>query len=121
MVQNVFSYPFYIYLWQTPKATLEIKNLALDMSKDPGSKPSMYLKLQVLPIVIHLGEPHVSCDSLSSLKGSRSLSSGRGSTIDKSSAHFICEEFGLLVEFGSHRYVFSTCFNFLWIFAICRP
>ncbi|KVI06822.1 hypothetical protein Ccrd_014823, partial [Cynara cardunculus var. scolymus] len=86
----------------TPKATLEIKDMALDMSKDPGSKPSMYLKLQILPIVIHLGEQHVSCDSLSSLKGSQSLSTGDGSIIDKSSAHFICEEFGLLVEFGTH-------------------
>ncbi|KAJ9545445.1 hypothetical protein OSB04_025152 [Centaurea solstitialis] len=88
---------------KTPKATLEIKDLTLDITKDPGSKPSMYLKLQILPIVIHLGEPHVGCDSLSSFKGSQSLSSRHGSTLDKSSGHFICEEFGLLVEFGSHR------------------
>ncbi|KAK9070488.1 hypothetical protein SSX86_010890 [Deinandra increscens subsp. villosa] len=73
---------------KTPKATLEIKELGVDMSKDQGSKPSMYLKLQILPIAIHLGEPHITCDA---------------STIEKSSAHFICEEFGLLFEFGSHR------------------
>ncbi|KAI7741681.1 hypothetical protein M8C21_002748, partial [Ambrosia artemisiifolia] len=36
---------------------------------------------------IHLGEPQVTGDA---------------PTIEKSSAHFICEEFGLLFEFGSH-------------------
>ncbi|KAJ0735220.1 putative FMP27, GFWDK domain-containing protein [Helianthus annuus] len=74
---------------KTPKATVEIKELGVDMSKDQGSKPSMYLKLQILPIAIHLGEPHVTA--------------GDASTIDKSSAHFVCEEFGLLFEFASHR------------------
>ncbi|KAK1432241.1 hypothetical protein QVD17_09136 [Tagetes erecta] len=72
---------------KTPKATLEIKELGVDMSKDQGSKPSMYLKLQVFPIAIHLGEPYVTGDV---------------ATVEKPSAHFICEEFGLLFEFGSH-------------------
>lgn len=92
--------------WQTPKATLEIKDFAVDLYKDQGSKPSMYLKLQILPIVIHLGEPHVSGDDLCRSNGSKSLSVGDGSMIEKSSAHFICEEFGALVEFGPHRFVF---------------
>lgn len=100
-----------INLWQTPKATLEIKELGVDTYKDRGSKPSMYLKLQILPIVIHLGEPHLSCENLCSSKGSESLSIGNGSTIEKSSAHFICDEFGLLLEFGSHRFVFSEFFQ----------
>ncbi|KAD4586171.1 hypothetical protein E3N88_23772 [Mikania micrantha] len=72
---------------KTPKVTLEIKEFGVDMSKDQGSKPSMYLKLQILPIVIHMGEPHITGDA---------------STIEKPSAYFICEEFGLLLEFGSH-------------------
>lgn len=88
---------------KTPKATLEIKDMGVDMSKDEGSKPSMYLKLQISPIAIHLGEQHVSDDSLCSSIDSESLSAGNGSMIDKSSAHFVCEEFGLLVDFGPHR------------------
>nr|GEU34142.1 protein SABRE [Tanacetum cinerariifolium] len=88
---------------KTPKATLEIKDLGVDISKDEGSKPSMYLKLQISPIAIHLGEQHVSDDSLCSSNDSESLSAGNGSMIYKSSAHFICEEFGLLVDFGPHR------------------
>jgi hypothetical protein len=42
------------------------------MSKDQGSKPSIYLKMQILPTVIHLGEPHVT---------------GGASKIENSSAH----------------------------------
>nr|XP_043614487.1 protein SABRE-like [Erigeron canadensis] len=88
---------------KTPKATLEIKDLGVDMYKDRGYKPSMYLKLQILPIVIHLGEPHISGDTLCRSTDSDGLSAGDGSTTGKSAAHFICEEFGLLVEFAPHR------------------
>lgn len=69
------------------------------MSKDQGSKPSMYLKLHTLPIAVHLGEPH-------------------DVTIEKSSAHFICEEFGLLFEFGYHRFAFSLFFKCLQVFVV---
>ncbi|XP_071713691.1 protein SABRE-like [Rutidosis leptorrhynchoides] len=82
---------------KTPKVTLEIKDIGIDLYKDQGSKPSMYLKLQILPIVIHMGEPCVSGDDVS-----ESLSVGDVSKIDKSS-HFICDEFGVSVEFGPHR------------------
>ncbi|KAI3508973.1 hypothetical protein L1887_23996 [Cichorium endivia] len=86
----------------TPKASLEIKDLRLDLNKDPGSKPSVYLKLQVLPIIIHLGEAHVSGDNISGFKAGQSLHAGDGSTIQRSPAQFICEEFGLLIEVGPH-------------------
>lgn len=106
---------FWIHLWQTPKATLEIKDMGVDISKDEGSKPSMYLKLQISPIAIHLGEQHVSDNILCSSNDSESLSAGNGSMIDKSSAHFICEEFGLLVDFGPHRFLFSI---YIYFFSI---
>ncbi|KAL7583710.1 hypothetical protein Lser_V15G44672 [Lactuca serriola] len=96
-VARFFSLSVRDLVVKTPKASLEIKDLGLDLSKDPGSKPSVYLKLQMFPIVIHLG------DNISCSKGSESLRVGDGSTIHKSSAYFICEEFGLLFEFGHHR------------------
>lgn len=106
LVYKTVSVYLFMNFWQTPKASLEIKDLRLDLSKDPGSKPSVYLKLQMLPIVIHLG------DNISCSKGNESLCAGDGSTIHKSSAHFICEEFGLLFEFGHHRFVSSMFINF---------
>ncbi|CAH1450829.1 unnamed protein product [Lactuca virosa] len=96
-VARFFSLSVRDLVVKTPKASLEIKDLVLDLSKDPGSKPSVYLKLQMLPIVIHLG------DNISYSKGSESLCAGNGSTIHKSSANFICEEFGLFFEVGPHR------------------
>lgn len=50
-----------------PRATIEVKELRVDISKDGGSKPTLFVKLYRLLIVVHLGDPRVSYDRSSNL------------------------------------------------------
>lgn len=92
---------------KTPKYTLEIKELNVDISKDGGSKSSLLVRLQILPILVHIGEPRDSCDQLSNLGGGGCSSSCQASfaAIERSSAPFICEKFSISCEFGHDREV----------------
>ncbi|KAK2981031.1 hypothetical protein RJ640_005923, partial [Escallonia rubra] len=89
----------------TPKATVEAKELRVDISKDGGSKPSLFVKLDLLPIVAHLGEPRASYDQSSSLNSGGCFSTSQASfaTTERASAPFSCEEFSLSCEFGHDR------------------
>ncbi|WRX31391.1 FMP27/BLTP2/Hobbit [Theobroma cacao] len=69
---------------KTPKATVEVKELKVDISKDGGSKPNLFVKLHILPISVH---------AIRSLSG----------IMEKFSAPFSCEEFSLSCEFGHDR------------------
>lgn len=91
---------------QTPKATIEVKELTVDISKDGGSKPNLFVKLHILPIFIYIGEPRASCEQSSAFNGGGCISAGHPSSamIEKSSAPFSCEEFSLSCEFGHDRY-----------------
>ncbi|CAJ1974051.1 unnamed protein product [Sphenostylis stenocarpa] len=64
---------------KTPKSTVEIKELNLDISKDGGSKSNLLVRLHILPIFVHIGEPQLSCDLLSNLSGGGCSSSGQAS------------------------------------------
>ncbi|XP_024963466.1 protein SABRE isoform X2 [Cynara cardunculus var. scolymus] len=90
---------------KTPKATVEVKDLGVDISKDGGTKPSLFVKLQLLPVVVHPGEPRVSFDQSSSFSNGENFTVGQTcfATIEKASAPFICEEFHLSCEFGHDR------------------
>lgn len=92
---------------KTPKYTVEIKELNVDISKDGGSKSSLLVRLQILPILVHIGEPRDSCDQLSNLGGGGCSSSCQASfaAIERSSAPFICEKFSISCEFGHDREV----------------
>ncbi|XP_027353731.1 protein SABRE isoform X2 [Abrus precatorius] len=92
---------------KTPKYTVEIKELNVDISKDGGSKSNLLVRLQILPILVYIGEPRVSCDLLSNLSGGGCSSSGQASitAIERSSAPFICEKFSVSCEFGHDREV----------------
>lgn len=93
---------------QTPKFTVEIKELNVDISKDGGSKSSLLVRLQILPILVHIGEPRVSCDQLSNLNGGCSSSCQASfAALERSSAPFICEKFSVSCEFGHDRYISS--------------
>lgn len=98
---------------QTTKATVEIKELEVDISKDSGSKPNLFVKLHILPIVVHMGEPRFCSDQSSNLgyEGQSSCA-----IMERSSASFICEEFSLSCEFGHDRYCLSIFpyFKFLY-------
>ncbi|XP_042988908.1 protein SABRE isoform X2 [Carya illinoinensis] len=91
---------------KTPKATIEVKELTVDISKDGGSKPNLFVKLRILPIFVYIGEPRASCEQSSTFNSGGCISAGQSSfAIDKSSAPFSCEEFSLSCEFGHDREV----------------
>ncbi|XP_022773030.1 protein SABRE isoform X2 [Durio zibethinus] len=67
-----------------PQATIEVKELKVDISKDGGPKPNLFVKLHILPISIH---------AIQMLSG----------VMEKPSTPFSCEEFSLSCEFGHDR------------------
>ena len=101
-----------------PKATIEVKELRVDISKDGGSKPSLFVKLHLLPIVVLLGDPRISCDQSSNFKhgGYTSTSQSSFASMEGTSAPFCCEELSLSSEFDHDRYFF-----FLQMFMGMRP
>ncbi|GER37363.1 Golgi-body localisation protein domain [Striga asiatica] len=78
---------------KNPKATLDIKELRVDISKDGGSEAELFVKLQLFPINVHLGEPHLTSGG----------SSSGCQLIDGVCPPFSCEEFSLLCEIGHNR------------------
>ncbi|CAH2047248.1 unnamed protein product [Thlaspi arvense] len=84
---------------KTRKAIVEVKELKLDISKDGGTKPNLYVKLHVLPIHVHLCESRMISDQ------SYSLSSERCPAFQASSATLFCDELNLSSEFGHDRAV----------------
>ncbi|KAJ7965889.1 Golgi-body localization protein domain isoform 1 [Quillaja saponaria] len=92
---------------KTPRATVEVKELEVDISKDGGSNSNLFVKLNILPILVHIGEPRVSWDHLSDFNGGGCISSGQASvaTTERSSAPFSCESLSLSCEFGHDREV----------------
>lgn len=90
---------------KTPKATLEIKDLRVDISKDGRAKPSLFVKLRLSPIVAHVGEPRFSCDQSSSNSEGDSFLACQSSTslVDQPLSSFSCEELSLSCEFGHNR------------------
>lgn len=101
---------YYFKMLQTPKATVEVKELKVDISKDSQSKQNLFVKLHILPIVVHLGDQRVSCDQSSNFSTGGCLPIGLLSSaiMERSSAPFICEEFSLCCEFGHDRYCLNT-------------
>ncbi|KAF5739794.1 Golgi-body localization protein domain isoform 1 [Tripterygium wilfordii] len=94
-------------VFKTPKATVEVKELKIDISKDVGLKPDLLVKLHIIPIVVHIGEPWVSSDHSSTFNSGGCISSGQTSSamIESSAAAFNCEEFSLFCGFGHDREV----------------
>lgn len=92
---------------KTPKATIDVKELGLDISKDGGSKPNLYVKLNILPVLIHMGEPRIISDQMPNFNNGGCISSGEVAfgNMDRSSAAFFCEELSLSCEFNHDREV----------------
>ncbi|EPS64261.1 hypothetical protein M569_10518, partial [Genlisea aurea] len=82
---------------KTPKAILDIKELRMEVSKDAGSEAGLFLKLQLFPINIYLGELRLISDQL--------ISSGGYSSqfADSVCSPFSCEEFSVLCELAYNR------------------
>lgn len=90
---------------QTPKVIVEVKELKLDINKDGGTKPNLYVKLNVLPILVHLCESRIIADqpynvSFDSCPASQTSSASP----DRSSAALFCDELSFSSEFGHDRY-----------------
>ncbi|XP_050212895.1 protein SABRE isoform X2 [Mercurialis annua] len=92
---------------KTSRAMLEVKELKLDITKDGGSKPNLFVKLHILPIVIHMDEPRANLDQSSNFDNGGCISAGETSysTIEAPPASFNCEEFSLSCEFGHDKEV----------------
>ncbi|PIA56244.1 hypothetical protein AQUCO_00700527v1 [Aquilegia coerulea] len=90
-----------------PKASIEAKDLKVDISKDGGSKPTLFLKLQLLPILVHMGDSRLSYDQSSSYNQGGCISSDHASIsgMDRGSAPFVCEELSLSCELAHDREV----------------
>ncbi|KAK4387684.1 protein SABRE [Sesamum angolense] len=84
---------------KTPKATLDIKELRVDISKDGGPEAALFVKLLLFPINVHLGESRVTSDQSVISGGSLSANQLHGGAC----APFSCEEFSLLCELGHNR------------------
>jgi len=96
----------FLETWQTPKATIDVKELRLDISKDGGSKPNLYVKLNISPVLIHMGESRIISDQMPNFNNGGCISSGEVAfgNMDRSSAAFFCEELSLSCEFNHDRY-----------------
>ncbi|XP_010276667.1 PREDICTED: protein SABRE-like isoform X1 [Nelumbo nucifera] len=95
-----------ILLQWTPKAATEVKKLKLEMSKDgEPTKPTLCVKLHILPLLVYMGEPQLSYDQSSDFDQGGSISSIEASLImsERASAPFICEELSFSCEIGHHR------------------
>ncbi|XP_058747798.1 protein SABRE-like isoform X1 [Vicia villosa] len=92
---------------KTPKGTVGIGKVNVDISKVGGPESKLFVSLHILPIVVHIGDPQVSYDQLSkfSVGGCSVSSQASAAPAEKPSAPFICEKFSVSCEFGHHREV----------------
>uniref|UniRef100_A0A803LK69 FMP27/BLTP2/Hobbit GFWDK motif-containing RBG unit domain-containing protein n=1 Tax=Chenopodium quinoa TaxID=63459 RepID=A0A803LK69_CHEQI len=90
---------------KTPKATLEVKDLRVDISKNGNTKPSLFIKLLLSPIIAQVGEPRISNDDTSSQVDEGYMVASQSSIplVEQPFSSFNCEELSLSCEFGHNR------------------
>ncbi|KAK1299784.1 hypothetical protein QJS10_CPB13g00262 [Acorus calamus] len=89
---------------KTPKATVEVKDVILDISKDGGSIPILSFKLHLMPFLIHLGDSRLNYDTTSNCNQGVYWYTARSSSImEKTSAPFVCEDLLFVCEFARDR------------------
>lgn len=90
---------------KTPKATLEVKELRVDIYKHGNAKPSLFIKLFLSPIIAQVGEPRVSNDESSSHVDEGYMVASQSSIplVEQPFSSFNCEELSLSCEFGHNR------------------
>ena len=100
---------------QTPKATLEVKDLQVDIFRVGKSDPRVLFRLLLSPIVANLGEPQVSYDHSSSYSdgdGNSILASDQStSLVNKPFSSFRCNELSVSCEFGHNRWMLFYSFS----------
>ncbi|XP_078430617.1 HYPERSENSITIVE TO PI STARVATION 4 isoform X2 [Wolffia australiana] len=89
---------------RTPRATIDVKDLLLDMSKIGNSSSVLHIKLHLLPILIYVCDERSSFDQSSYYHQSGYLPAGH--QLDgKAPAPFICEKLSIVCELGHERAV----------------
>ncbi|XP_057533189.1 protein SABRE isoform X1 [Amaranthus tricolor] len=90
---------------KTPKATLEVKDLRVDISKNGNAKPSLFIKLLLSPITAQMGEQRISNDELSNNVDEGYMGASQSSIplVDQPLSSLNCEELSLSCEFGHSR------------------
>ncbi|GMH14036.1 hypothetical protein Nepgr_015877 [Nepenthes gracilis] len=90
---------------KTAKAVAEVKHLRVEISKDGSTKPSLFVKLLLSPIVAHSGEPWFNCGQSSNFSDEESTLFCQPSVamVERASAVFNCEKLSLSCEFGHDR------------------
>lgn len=81
--------------------------MRLDISKDGGSKSNLFVKLHMLPILVHMSQPRISCDQSSNLNNMVDVGATQPAFVMLESAPFSCEELSISCEFGHVRYLIS--------------
>ncbi|XP_010545182.1 PREDICTED: protein KINKY POLLEN [Tarenaya hassleriana] len=88
---------------QTQKATAEVKELELDLSKDRGSA-SFFMKLYIVPILVKIGDPRVfSTQSFETNSDICPPNHTSPAIIESSSPSFWCQKLSLSCEFAHNR------------------
>ncbi|XP_068654022.1 protein SABRE-like isoform X2 [Aristolochia californica] len=89
---------------KVPKATMEVKDLKVDISKDGEPVPALFVKLKLVPVLCHMAESRFNCEQ-SSTFSHEGYTSGQTylSNVEKNLVPFICEELSLSSEFGHDR------------------
>ncbi|XP_058081672.1 protein SABRE [Magnolia sinica] len=89
---------------KVPKATIEVKDLKVDISKDGRSLPTLLVKLHLLPFLVHLGDSRLSYDQSSNFSQGASMSPGQeSSALMEKNPPFLCEELSLSCGFSHDR------------------
>ncbi|XP_028802142.1 protein SABRE [Neltuma alba] len=95
---------------KTPKVTVEIKELNVDVTRDCRSQSNLFFRINLGLIHVH---QCISGNQSSDTSAGECSSSGQSSiaTTEMSSAPFVCEQFSILCEFGCDREVGITIKN----------
>ncbi|KAG2391711.1 Protein SABRE-like protein [Vigna angularis] len=89
---------------KTPKFSVEIGKLNVDISKEAGSESDLVVRVQILPILFNIIEPQDSNQvSDSSGGGSNPSVQATVASTEKTCATFVCEKFSVSCTFGHDR------------------
>ncbi|CAA6657811.1 unnamed protein product [Spirodela intermedia] len=89
---------------RAPKATIDVKELTVDISKIGGSNTVLLIKLHLLPFLVYICDERLSYDRTSDNNQLGCLPTGHHFA-GKNSAPFVCEDLSVLCELGHEREV----------------
>ncbi|WVY91260.1 hypothetical protein V8G54_036774, partial [Vigna mungo] len=103
-IAKYFSLSVTNIVFKTPKFSVEIGKLNVDISKERGSESDLVVRVQILPIVFNIIEAQDSNQlSESSGGGSNTSIQPTVASTEKTSATFLCEKFSVSCTLGHDR------------------